>query len=200
MLPGTDPLLEWSADGLLPGNDPSKPVSRIRSPYRVSLLDFVQRFGFTGERRRLLRAFLSYRGRLHSSGIVAGFQWVDGSFVEDVERTREKDPGDIDVVNFMHVPGVGGEEQFYEQHRDLFDRFTLRHDYDVDAYNVAMDPLEPATVDFAINNAVYWYSVWSHTEDSTWKGYIQLSLDVADDGLAQEWLDVWQAEDNHGCD
>ena len=200
MLPGTDPLLEWSADGLLLGNDPSAPVSLTRSPYRVSLLDFVRRFGFTVERRRLLRAVLAYRGRLHSSGIVAGFQWVDGSFVEDVERTREKGPGDIDVVNFMHVPGVGGEEQFYEQHPGLFDRSTLRQDFDVDAYNVAMDPLEPATVAFAIDNAVYWYSVWSHTEDSRGKGYIQLSLDVADDGLAKEWLDAWQQENHHGCD
>ena len=85
---------------LLPANNPSDPTSRggyDRSPYRVSLTEFATMFGYSPQRRRLLSAFLEYRAELHSIGLVRGFQWVDGSFVENAEIRRGLLPNDIDL-------------------------------------------------------------------------------------------------------
>ena len=34
-------------------------------------------------------------------GIGSGFQWLDGSFLENVEMTEKRDPGDLDLVTFF---------------------------------------------------------------------------------------------------
>ena len=39
-----------------------------------------------------------------------------------------------------------------------------------------MDPGSPDTVLSAIRNAFHWYSLWPHTRDSQWKGFIELNL------------------------
>lgn len=94
----------WNTLGVLPPNDPLNPTSSERSPYSVSLLDVVMRFGTTTERRRVLRGFLDYRATLHGLGLHDGFQWLDGSFTEQVELLERRAPRDIDVVTFMNVP------------------------------------------------------------------------------------------------
>lgn len=47
----------WTADGVLPPINASQPVSPERSPYVVSLTDYVLRFGDTAERRTVLDGF-----------------------------------------------------------------------------------------------------------------------------------------------
>ena len=96
MLPMPDSYSSW----LLPANNPDAPASRggyDRSPYRVSLAEFAIKFGASPRRLRLLSAFLEYRSELHSIGLVRGFQWVDGSFVENAEIRRGLPPNDIDL-------------------------------------------------------------------------------------------------------
>ena len=34
----------------------------------------------------------------------------------------------------------------------------------------------------------YWYSMWSHRRDGSWKGFLQLDLHQARDADAREWL------------
>ena len=101
MVLGWGSHLHWTADGLLPGNDPAGGVSEKRSPYVIALPNFVSRFGHSGKRRELLDGFLRYRALLKQAGLDVGFQWVNGSFVEDVERVRGRPPADVDVVSFI---------------------------------------------------------------------------------------------------
>ena len=96
----------WTADGVLPPINASHPVSPMRSPYVVSLTDYVLRFGDTAERRTILEGFLRYRAALHAAGLVQGFQWLDGSFLEHIELTEGRAPNDIDVVTFYRLPSV----------------------------------------------------------------------------------------------
>jgi hypothetical protein len=70
----------WTPDGVLPPINAGQPVSIERSPYVVSLTDYVLRFGDTPDRRAVLSGFLGYRAALHSVGLISGFQWLDGSF------------------------------------------------------------------------------------------------------------------------
>lgn len=68
------------------------------SPYPCTTLDLCQRLGTTPERRAILGKFLDFRERLHGEGLTNGFQWLDGSFLEDVETRENRPPKDLDLV------------------------------------------------------------------------------------------------------
>ena len=96
----THPMSDRYSGWLLPANNPGDPASRggyDRSPYRVSLAEFATMFGTSPQRLRLLSAFLEYCAELHNIGLVRGFQWVNGSFVENAEIRRGLPPNDIDL-------------------------------------------------------------------------------------------------------
>lgn len=98
-----DVIPAWNPDGIIPAHDQIDPTSHARSPYTVSLLDVMTRFGNTETRRDLLQRWLDFRAALHRLGITRGFQWIDGSFVENIEQTRNRSPNDIDLVT-LYLP------------------------------------------------------------------------------------------------
>ena len=55
------------------------------SPYSCTTLELCQRFGTTPERRAILGRYLDFRERMATEGLTNGFQWLDGSFLEDIE-------------------------------------------------------------------------------------------------------------------
>ena len=76
----------WNAHGVLPPIAPGVAGnSANRSPYRVELTEFVSRFSDSDKRIAILNGFLRFRGELHKLGLVSGFQWIDGSFLENIE-------------------------------------------------------------------------------------------------------------------
>ncbi len=56
---------DWNAQGVLSPINVLDPTAVDRSPYTVTLADFVQRFGSSPARREILRGFLEYRTELH---------------------------------------------------------------------------------------------------------------------------------------
>lgn len=175
----------WSAEGVLPPVNPALPVSPQRSPYVVSLPDYVLRFGGTAERRFVLDGLLRYRAALHAAGLVSGFQWLDGSFLEHVERIEGRPPNDVDVVTFYRLPPGRTQRDIFAADPYLFqDHDGVKTAYRVDAYleDLGMDP-ERLT-----RQSAYWYSVWSHRRNQTWKGFVQLDLAPGDDATAAATL------------
>lgn len=170
----------WNALGLLPPLDPELPTSPQRSPYPVSLLDVVMRFSTSPERRRVLAGFLGYRATLHRMGICQGFQWLDGSFLEDVETLERRAPRDMDVVTFLRSPA-----DFAPSEDDIVELDSAKVQFLVDAYFVELDELSP---DVVVAQSAYWYSMWSHRRNQAWKGFLQIDLAATDDGLASQWL------------
>lgn len=95
-------LPQWNGVGILPPVRPEMPGnSPERSPYRVSPAGFVDRFATSPERMAILDGLLRFRGKLHELGIVSGFQWLDGSFLEQIELLENRHPRDMDVVTFL---------------------------------------------------------------------------------------------------
>ncbi len=178
---------EWNARGFLPPLDPMDPTGPQRSPYAVALLDLVMRFSSSPERRQLLLGFLAYRAALHGMGLVAGMQWLNGSFLEQVETLEGRAPRDIDVVSFVRTPAG-----FAPSADDLavLDHGTTKARFHVDSYLVGLDELHIADI---VAQAAYWYGMWSHRRDLTWKGYLQVDLDPAADVLATRWLSRYDA-------
>jgi hypothetical protein len=171
----------WNALGLLPPVDTDSPVSFHRSPYAVSLKDVAMRFATSAERRAVLRGFLGYRQALHGLGLQSGFQWLDGSFMEDVETLEKRPPRDMDVVTFLNVP------EGFAPTGDLsaLEHANAKARFKVDAYWVEMNRLPPEQV---VKHSAYWYSLWSHRRNQSWKGFLQIDLDPAEDSEALAWL------------
>ncbi|MEF8753984.1 MAG: hypothetical protein V5B60_08610 [Accumulibacter sp.] len=172
----------WNVLGLLPPIDPDLPTSPDRSPYPVSLKDVVMRFSTSPERQSVLKGFLGYRAELHRLGLADGFQWIDGSFLEDVETIERRVPRDIDVVSFFHTPA---NVSVSDEDARLFDQAVAKDRFKVDAYFVELDQVTPRELTFW---SAYWYSMWSHRRTQAWKGFLQIELAPTEDAEALAWL------------
>jgi hypothetical protein len=179
------PIPPWNADGVLPPINADDPTSLKRSPYLVSLVDLVTRFGITPERCRILNGLVRLRAALHAAGFICGFQWLDGSFLEDVERQDSRAPRDIDVVTFVDIPPEFTMENVPAR---LLDHDAVKTEYHVDHYLHELSlPIREL-----VAWAAYWYGVWSHRRTRLWKGYLQIELDPAEDGAAAAVLQTLQ--------
>jgi hypothetical protein len=178
----------WTAAGVLPPIRPGQPGhSSDRSPYRVALTDFVEEFSSSPERIAILNGFLDYRKALHALGITSGFQWIDGSFLENIEVIETRPPKDVDVVTYFYLPPGDTQASLDTKAGNLFDHDHVKATYKVDSYTSILGKQVDA---IQVRKISYWYSMWSHRRDSLWKGFIQVDLDPQYDGDAKNTLDA----------
>lgn len=112
------------------------------SPYRASVLEVTKRFASLPGRRQLLEGLLAYRADLAALGFVRGFQWLDGSFAEDVEAHQQRPPNDIDIVTFAFSPAGLTSAQISKVIADnpvIFTNARAKEKYGCDAYVVPLD-------------------------------------------------------------
>lgn len=126
-----------------------------------------------------------YRKALRQAGLVRGFQWIDGSFIDDVERIDGRAPRDIDVVTFFFLPKAETQQTLMEGMPQLFRPEDTKDKYRVHAYYVQLDN----TPDLLVEQTTYWHSVWSHRRNGRWRGYVQIALSPSDDREAEANLD-----------
>lgn len=174
----------WTADGVLPPINISQPISPQRSPYAASLTDYVLRFGNTPERQAILDGFLRYRALLHGAGLLRGFQWLDGSFLEHIETLEGRAPNDLDVVTFFHLPRGTSQRGLAAKVPELTDHASTKATFRVDAYLVHLG-MQPERL---AGHSAYWYSMWSHRRTHLWKGFVQVDLRPEEDSTAAATL------------
>jgi len=178
---------EWASNGFIPPIDQDSPTELNRSPYKVDIIDFATRFNKSPERYKILNGFLNFRNSLHKLGFTKGFQWVDGSFMEDVERIENRSPGDIDVVTFIYFPDSIDQRKLFSSNPELFNRNETKKCYSVDSFFVN---LTVCSAEYLIERSRYWYSMWSHNRIGQWKGYLELDLGNKNDEIAMKSLGV----------
>ena len=183
----TVPIPNWSSRGVLPPINSADLTSLDRSPYRVSLIDFVLRFGNTESRRRILEGFLDFRSAPHEIGVDNGFQWVNGSFLENIEITENRSPRDLDLITFFRLPEGRTQRTLRDADPNIFDNAYCKENFRVDAY---FQPLDVRLLESLVARSAYWYSVWSHRRNGYWKGYLQLDLSHTDDEIARANIDL----------
>lgn len=169
----------------IPERGPSDPAGM--APYRTTISEFVLRYAKSAERIAILKGLLEYRGKLRALGIVNGFQWVDGSFVEDIEQNKGRPPNDVDIVTFASRPTKGDDNwrEMVYQNSEIFIPSLSKEKYICDAYFVDLDTL-PIHI---VNSTKYWFGLFSHQRDSyLWKGMIEISI-VCDDDIALKILE-----------
>jgi hypothetical protein len=178
------PIPSFNTSGVLPpfvGDNPTDAAAM--APYSVVFSDFFARFGTSPERWRLLKGLHAYRSALRTAGLISGFQWIDGSFLEDVERIRERPPADIDLVTFADLPTGASSAAFAAQRRDLFHPGETKQRYSCDAYFVDLTFFrqQPAKL---VERTRYWFGLFSHQRTShLWKGMLELPLVSDDDAV-----------------
>lgn len=178
----------WNSAGVLPPIRPNVPGSSPdRSPYVVDLAVLFDRFAMSSERMAILDGLLRFRADLHAAGITSGFQWLDGSFLEQVEALEGRAPRDMDVVTFLDLPQGLDQRSLVQLHGTLFDQKHVKATYAMDAYFAV---LGQPTDHWQVKNIAYWYSLWSHRRDGLWKGFVQVDLDPSQDGDARAILNL----------
>lgn len=155
------------------------------APYVAPLAEVVDRFAFTPERRRLFVGLLDLRRELHELGVVQGFQWLGGSFVES-----EPSPADVDVVTFFVMPRAWRDKAVRERivaaRPELFRPTEARKRLHCDAYFVAL-----AMKQEMFRQMTLWYGLFSHDRETlAWKGFVEIALDPAGDAAARLVLEA----------
>lgn len=171
---------DWNINAVLPpvrpgalGHDPD------RSPYVANMAEVVERFATTAARITILRGLLRYRAEFGLRNVQNGFQWLNGSFMEQKETLENAAPNDVDVVTFFRLPGGIDEQTFLQNNLDIFDPEAAKAEFRVDAYPYVLGGVLTA---WDVRQISYWYSMWSHRRTGVWKGFLQ--VDLSDDDLA----------------
>jgi hypothetical protein len=158
--------------GVLPpftGQDPGQ-AGQDLSPYSAQPVDVITAFGTSAERLDILKKWLDHRKHLRQLGLASGFQWLDGSFVEN------KVPSDLDIVTFFLRPratNANDMAQLMLQNPTLFLRAQAKATYRLDVFWVDMNARPEAVVDFTR----YYCGLFSHRRiDFLWKGILRVDL------------------------
>ena len=162
------------------------PVHRDHlSPYPCTTLELCQVFGTTPERRQILGKFLEFRERLRGEGLTNGFQWLDGSFLEDVETREGRAPRDIDVVTVYWGYDLPFQMRLVASFPEVADPQLSKANFFVDHYpfDAGIDP------QITLEHTRYWILLFSHTRLGVWKGMIRIELDTpGEDAAARQEL------------
>jgi hypothetical protein len=180
---------ELNQSGVLPPfiseQGPTDPASM--APYRSTITEFVIRYAQSPKRITIFRGLLEYRRKLKAIGITRGFQWLDGSFVENAELNLGRSPADVDLVTFAMRPTSDDEvwRGIVNGNRELFMPSESKEKFQCDAYFVDLNT-HPMHI---VSNTRYWFGLFSHQRESyLWKGMVEVLI-ICDDKEALEILD-----------
>ncbi|ANK84173.1 MULTISPECIES: DUF6932 family protein [unclassified Rhizobium] len=189
------PIPDFDARGLIPPVDMQNPAGPERSPYFATTVELVHRFGTTPHRRALIRNLITYRQLLAQDGYDTGVQFIDGSFVENVELIGNREPGDIDVFSLVRVPEKYlADFTLWENHgaaywmNEIINRALNKGRFSLDTFAIIVDDQVP--IFDAMGDIMYWYGLFSHQRETLhWKGFVALDVNAADDAAALELLE-----------
>lgn len=162
--------------------------SAAMAPYGTSMAVVASRFTSTPERKAIFEGLLNFREQLRQAGLVEGFQWLAGSYLEDCERYRGRPPKDVDIVTFARRP-TGMEEMsawqgFVQQNMHVFDKRLIKDTHMCDSYHVDLSLPTEAIV----SSTRFWFGLFSHQRDTyLWKGILAVPL-IDDDEAARQIL------------
>jgi hypothetical protein len=187
-------LPSFDLRGLLPPFVGADATTADRSPYWATMPELVGAFGTTPHRRQLLRNLIAYRALLAQEGYLGGIQFIDGSFVENVEALN-RNPSDIDVFSILNVPpryltdpGAWQATGLPFWNAEVANRDLNKQRFNLDTYAVLFEERQVQPMNL-ISDIIYWYGLFSHQRDTfAWKGFAGLALDPAADQAALSQL------------
>ena len=153
---------------------PTKP-SQL-SPYACTSLELCEKFSYTNERIEILTGFINFRLRMNELDIKTGFQWLDGSFLEDIESKENRAPRDLDLVTFYRNISLDRQNEIIKTFPEFANPEAAKEKYYMDHYPVDYGYNPDTTVELSR----YWVQLFSHNRDQVWKGMLRLELNTPD--------------------
>ncbi len=162
------------------------PVDKSQlSPYQCSILELCHKFSTSPERIEILKGLVSFRQKMNVNGIVFGFQWLDGSFLEDIEILEKRAPRDLDILTYYR--NLNSEKQ-----ADIRINFP---EFANSSLSKASFLLDHYPIDYAFQPELtveltrYWLQLFTHNRNNVWKGMLRLAINTPiDDQYAMDYL------------
>jgi hypothetical protein len=155
------------------------------SPYRCTTVELCEKLGTSPERKQILSRFLDFRELLVKEGLTQGFQWLDGSFLQDIETIENRPPRDLDVVTVFWGYDLEFQSNLAMNIPEFANPLLAKSTFSLDHYPFDASYHPEVTVELAR----YWISLFSHTRLLVWKGMLRLELNtVAEDVAARAVL------------
>jgi hypothetical protein len=146
------------------------------------MVDVCERFGTTVERKTILEKFLDFRARLRAEGLTNGFQWLDGSFLEDCETTNLRPPKDLDVVTVYWGYDAPFQARLRTNFPEVANPALSKSNYSLDHYPFDAGYNPSLTLEYTR----YWILLFSHNRQGVWKGMLKIELNTpAEDAAAR---------------
>ena len=179
------PIPDFNHNNVLPphlGN----PVHRDDlSPYQCSIIELCNKYSTSAERITILRGLINFRQRMTGLGIIHGFQWLDGSFLENIEVLEGRPPRDLDIVTFFGDLSQDDLDNIRVAFPEFSNKTLSKRNFQLDHYPVDYTFRPDLTVEITR----YWIQLFTHSRDSVWKGILRLSLNTdIDDQHAMNYL------------
>jgi hypothetical protein len=174
---------------VLPPHAGDPRLLRDLSPYPCTTLDLVKRFGTSAERVAIMRGLLDFRARMASEGLVNGFQWLDGSFLENVEVSESRPPNDLDLLTIYWGYDLTFQTNLVQRFPEFADHNRSKAQFRLDHFPIDADYRPDITVD----QTRYWIQLFTHNRDGVWKGMLRINLNThAEDVAALAHLNTIQ--------
>jgi len=118
--------------------------------------------------------FLDFRARLTTEGLTQGFQWLDGSFLEDKEKREGTAPKDLDVVTVFWGYDIAFQISLFSAFPEVANPRLAKANFLLDHY-----PFDASfSPELTVENSRYWISLFSHNRLSVWKGMLRIELNT----------------------
>lgn len=159
--------------------------SNFVSPYPTDSLELCQRFATSKDRIAILKKFMAFREEMRNFGI-SGFQYLDGSFLEDIENSTEnRPPNDLDLLTFFMPLTRDQQIEIMKSFKDFGDRTLCKTNYSLDhmLISLGMHPIQ--IVEFTR----YFIQLFTHNRANVWKGMLKLEVGtLSEDDAANSFL------------
>ncbi len=167
-----NPIPGFDHNGVVPPHRGDPRVPADLSPYPCTSRDLCERFATSTDRAAILTGFLDFRERLESLGFRNGYQWLDGSFLEDIEARENRSPRDLDVVTVYWEMDATTQAAIQSGFHEFFDPRASKASFRLDHYPFAIDFRPEVTVE----TTRYWMQLFNHNRDGVWKGMLKIDL------------------------
>lgn len=179
------PIPDFNHNHVLPPHLGNPTEYSHLSPYSCTIMELCLKFSTSANRIEILKKFIQFRQRLHSMDILYGFQWLDGSFLENIELSEGRPPRDLDLVTFFGGVSKSDLSIIQASFPEFSDPILSKANYFLDHYAVDYSFKPDATVELTR----YWIQLFSHNRLGVWKGILKLPLNTPiEDKAALDYL------------
>lgn len=108
-----------------------------------------------------------------------GFQWLDGSFLTDIETTERRAPSDLDVVTFYGGISMVNQQTILSSFPEFGSPLLAKANYLLDHYAVDYT----FSPDVTVEQTRYWIQLFTHSRHGVWKGMLRVPLNTPGEDL-----------------